>query len=336
MAAPATAQQLAALVQQQQATEAADYEDAVAQDADGGAGAGLKTLLAAAVAGWVTAFGATTAVGAGAALAAFLTKVRTEALRVTAGLGRRASQVTEDALTGAAKMGARHALAFARRAGHRSPGHPSAVTVAADAIDAARALTRTVREQLALMERLLAPGAVRGSGWPGVLLGIAAARRAVSLVRSAIAWTVHRAINDGAAQAIADLGARQLWVAESDACVICSAYAGLLAGTDGLFAGGLSLDPHLRRAGAARTEGPPKHPACRCRLVPWRDEWAGNQTPLPALLRERALRSAASGTARPTESRASRLRAARTVIHLPDASPAVRARARTAVAAGHF
>jgi hypothetical protein len=334
--ATATAQQLAELVQQQQAAEAAAYEAAVAREADGGSDAGLKTLIAEAAAGWVTAFGTLTAAGTGAPLVAVLAQVRTEALRVTAGLDRRAARALENALPGAAAMGARHVVAFSRRAGGRVSHWVPDVSVDADAINTARALAGTVREQLALTEQLLTPRATQASGWQDVLLGLGAARRAVGLVRRAVAWAVHRAVNDGSAQAIADMGARVLWVAEPDACVVCSAYAGRLADAEGRFAGGLSFDPRLRRPAAARVEGPPKHPECHCRLVPWRDEWAGGQVSLPALLRERALRSAATGTARPTESRASRLRAARTVSHLPDTPPAVRARARTAVAAGHF
>jgi hypothetical protein len=336
MAAPATPETLAALAQQQQAAEAAAYEDQVAADADGGTDAALKALVGAALAGWVAAFGSATAVGAGAALVSFLARIRAEAARVTAGLGRRAARVVEDALAGAAALGARHVAAFGRRAGGRALGRIPGVLVPGDAVEAARAIAATVREQLALMEDLLTPGRVGGLGWRGVLLGLAAGRRAVGMVRRAVAWAVHRAVNDGAAQAIRESGARRLWVAEADACVVCTAYAGRLADADGMFPGGLSLDPQQRRSGAARIQGPPKHPSCRCKLVPWRDEWADGRAPLPVLLRERALRAAAAGTARPSESRASRLRAARTVITLPDTPPAIRLRARSAVAAGHF
>jgi hypothetical protein len=203
-----------------------------------------------------------------------------------------------------------------------------------DAVEAARAIAATVREQLRLTEVLLSPRSVAGQGWSGVTAGLAAARRAVSLVRSAVAWCIHRAINDGAAQAIAELGARRLWVTEPDACVICLAYAGRVADRDGMFPGGLSMDPHARSTTAAAVEGPPKHPNCRCRLVAWRDEWARpGVTSLPDLLRAQAWRSIASGRGRPTESRASRIRAARALAGQRGVPDRLRRQAQTT--AGH-
>jgi hypothetical protein len=336
MAQPATADQLAVFVQQQQADEAAQLEDATAEEADAGASAAMTALVAGALTGWVSTFGALTAAGAGVKLAAFLTGLRRKVTRATDGLGPRAARAIEQALADAVRMGVRHALLFAGRAGAR--WIPSGLTADAswEVVDAARGVAATVREQLALMERLLSHREVQASGWQGVLLGLAAARRAVSLVRQAVAWCIHRAINEGAAAAIQALKARRLWVTEPDACVRCLAYAGHIADGDGLFPGGLSMDPASRTVGAAAIDGPPAHINCRCRLTPWRDEWAAGGPSLPDLLRGQALRAVSTGAARPSESRTARLRAARQLLTLPDVPPSVRRRARTAVAAGHF
>jgi hypothetical protein len=332
----ANAQQLADLVQQQQTSEATDLESQTVSEADGGADTALAAAITAALGGWVTAFGALTVAGSGPALAAYLAGVRRDVGRATAGLEERAPRVVAARLGEAAGLGARHAVAFAVRAAggrHRVPE----VTVPSEALQAARALGGTVREQLRLAARLLSDQEVGRSGWRGVLTGIGAARKAVGLVGRAASWALHRAINDGAAQAVAALGARGLWVAEPDACVLCLAYAGRLADADGTFPGGLALDPRQRQTSAARIDGPPRHPRCRCRLVPWRDEWAPRRGPaLPDLLREQAWRSVAAGSARPSESRAARLRAARTLLATRGVPAAVRRQARTAVAAGHF
>lgn len=329
MTPPATPAQLADLVQQEQADEAAALEDQTAKDADGGAGAALAVVFTGAAAAWVTSFGSLTAVGGGTALAAYLARLRRDVDQAGAGLGRRAARVTEQALADAVEMGVRHTITFAYRAEGRR-GRRIAGVVPRDAIEAARAIAATVREQLRLTKELLSPQSVAGQGWSGVTAGLAAARRAASLVRSAVAWCIHRAINDGAAQAIAELGARRLWVTERDACVVCLAYAGRIADLDGRFPGGLSMDPRARSMTAAAVEGPPKHPNCRCRLVAWRDEWARpGTTSLPDLLRAQAWQSIASGRGRPTESRAARIRAARTLAAQRGVPDRLRRQART-------
>lgn len=332
----ATAQELADLVQQQQTAEATDLEEQTIAEADGGAGAELAALVTVALAGWVAAFGALTAAGTGPALARYLAGVRRDVDRATAGLDGRAPRVVRARLGAAAELGARHATAFARQAGggrHRVPR----VGVPEDAVDAVRALGGTVREQLRLSGRLLSEREVERSGWRGVLTGIGAARRAVALVGRVASWALHRAINDGAAQAVTALGARGLWVAEPTACVRCQAYAGRIADANGQFPGGLSLDPAQRVPRAAPIDGPPIHPHDRCKLVPWREEWAPrNGQALPDLLREQAWRSVAVGRAQPSESRAARLRAARTLLTQRGVPARVRRQAQSAVAAGHF
>ena len=204
-------------------------------------------------------------------------------------------------------------MTFLRRASGRDHALPD-LNVSRDVAEAARGLEAAVAEQIRLAGRLLSPREVSRTGWQGVVLGLAAAGRAGTLVRQAIAWIVHRSINDGAAQVADHYGARLLWVSEPDACVICLAYAGRLADRDGRFPGGLSMDPHSRSTRRAALDGPPAHPNCRCRAVPWLPDWDTGPGSLPDLLREQARRSVAGGNARPSESHAARRRAAQALL----------------------
>jgi hypothetical protein len=334
MTGRATPQQLAALVQHQQAAEAAALEEQTATNADGGSDAALAAVLAAATAGWVTAFGVLTAAGAGAALTAYLTKTRERIAHATADLDGRAARIISHSLDDAATLGARHAVEFAARAaGTRFP--IPEVSTPREALEAARGAAAVVRAQLALSAELLSPRNV--SSWRDVISGIGAARRAITLIRQTAAWAIHRAVNAGSQQAAHALGARALWVAEPTACVRCAAYSGRLADRDGHFPGGLSLDPHQRAPHTAAIDGPPIHPFDRCRIVPWRDAWTRpGRAALPDLLREQAWRSAASGHAQPSESRAARLRAAQYVSTLSGVPAGVRRQAHAAAAAGRF
>lgn len=313
MAAPATPQELADLVQGQQAAEAAALEEATVRQADGGAGARLAALVAVVPAAWVTAFGALTAAGTGAKLVSLLTGVRGDVDRASRGLGARSQGVLGSALHGAARLGARHASEFLTRATGRRHTAPE-VAVPGVAADAASGLATAVAEQLRLAARLLSPQVISGSGWRGVLTGLGAARRAVALVRQTVVWAIHRAISGGATQTAGHYGARLLWIAEPDACVTCLAYAGHLADRDGRFPGGLSMDPHARSLTQAALDGPPAHIGCRCRAVPWPPEGGTGPGSLPALLRDQALQSVAAGRGRPSESHAARRRAAQALL----------------------
>lgn len=311
--AAATPQELADLVQKQQAAEAAALEEQVAEEADEGAGAKLAALIAVVLAAWVAAFGALTTAGTGVKLASLLSRVRSDVDRAGRGLDERAQQTLETALGGAAHLGARHAAGFLTRATGRRHDVPE-VSVPAEAVRAAAGLADAVAEQLRMAARLLTPRMIAGSGWRGVLTGLAAARRSVTLVRQTIAWTVHRAINGGAAQTADHYGARLLWISEPDACVICLAYAGRISDRDGRFPGGLSMDPASRSSRAAALDGPPVHVNCRCRAVPWMPDWDTGPGTLPDLLRDQAWRSIAAGQGRPSESRAARRRAAQALL----------------------
>lgn len=122
-----------------------------------------------------------------------------------------------------------------------------------------------------------------------------------------------------------------VWVAERDACVNCIALSGQVARIGQPFDGSLTWgDKALQWSGFSGK--PPRHPHCRCRLIPWD---GGQETP-NALKRE-AERSIARGWSLPSESNAARLRALDRLLRqgtgLP---PSVVRRARQALAAGNF
>ncbi|HMG61311.1 MAG TPA: hypothetical protein VK599_00020, partial [Streptosporangiaceae bacterium] len=174
--------------------------------------------------------------------------------------------------------------------------------------------------------------------WSDLLHAIGAARSAGSAVRGRTAWILGRAVNAGLDAVAQGANLARLWVAEANACVRCLAYTGRIAAVGKAFPGGLSWDPSTRTIGAPGIDGPPLHAHCRCRTVPWSNRWrATDGVPFPLALQREAHRSLAYGRALPTESRASRVRAARELLRAePDLLPAVETTARNAVRTGRF
>lgn len=266
----ASSAQLAAFVQDEQASEAQRLEDAAQAEADGGAAQALATVAAGLAAAWAAKVGTWDAASVGVTvLEAFLAGVRRQVQRALAGLGDRSARALRAALDPAAALGLRHGLAFAARLGRR-PAGTIRPRLPGDVLDDAESLARDVDRQIRTALGLLTPAMVRKlGGFRGVLTGIGAARRAVSLVKTRIAWAVHRTVNS-AAIAVADaLNLGLLWIAEVDACPTCRAYSGRYAKPGSDFPGGISLDPRQRTYFPNPVPGPPRHPNCRCRVVPW-------------------------------------------------------------------
>jgi hypothetical protein len=117
------------------------------------------------------------------------------------------------------------------------------------------------------------------------------ARRAVTRITAGVAVAVTSAAANAAVVVARYLGpgVRMLWVAEPGACPACAAYAGRSIRIGGRFPGGLSLDPQ-RTVFLTAIPGPPRHPHCRCDVIPWHPRWTANTTgtPLPVLLQQRA------------------------------------------------
>jgi hypothetical protein len=125
----------------------------------------------------------------------------------------------------------------------------------------------------------------------------------------------------------------RLWVAERDACLHCLAYQGRVAPVEGSFPRGLTFaDKPLKNP---RLAGPPLHPNCRCDVQPIHEDDV-NSDLTEGLLRE-ARRSVVKGWSLPSESNASRLRAADRLLQAGARLPkSVEQEARRAVRQGKF
>ena len=332
MIAPA----LAGLAQGEHTDEAAAYEDTVTRQAVGDSDAHMEELLATAAGSWVTAFGSAAAGGAGIALVELLAKLAAKVEQTLAGLGQRAVEALRKATPRALNLGVRQARAFTRAAGHRvgAAGRDARANPEADLV--LGRLEQTVRNQIDRALALLSPGLIDGQPFGLVAAALGVARAAVSRVRAAIAWAIHQAVNTGARAVADDLHVGRIWIAELDACVNCAAYSGQVIDLGAEFDGGLSFDPQQRGNGPDSIDGPPLHPHCRCRAMPWSPTWR-TAAGLPDFLRQQAAESIAQGLALPSESGAARIRAASALLAsgrtLP---PRVAAKARRAVREGHF
>ena len=123
-----------------------------------------------------------------------------------------------------------------------------------------------------------------------------------------------------------------VWVSERTACVHCIGLAGEVAQFGQPFpAESRFAEKQLTWTGY--NGRPPRHPNCRCRVIPWD---GGTETP-EALKRE-AERSVARGWALLTESNAARLRALDRLLRSPGLRlpPSVVRRARRALELGQF
>lgn len=297
----------------------------------------LDALARTTLTAWTRVFGSPTAPAApGQALARILAAVRAAIRRHLDPLGARAHAALTPALERALALGAGQGREFVRAAAGRARTVRPPVLPRELAAEAAR-ITALVAHQRDRALMLLHPA--QAGRWHQLLYAIGAARSAAAAVHAHTAWLLGQAVDTGLTAAAETARAGRLWVAEADACVRCLAYTGLLADDSGRFPGGLSWDPRQRSIGAAPIGGPPLHPHCRCRAVPWSIRWrpAAGSVPFPLALQREAQRSLAYGAGRPSESRAGRLRAVRELVTtVPDLLPAVEARARTALLTGRF
>lgn len=122
----------------------------------------------------------------------------------------------------------------------------------------------------------------------------------------AVTRVVNQSANEATRHTASAAGLPVVWVAERNACVRCLAYQGTVAKDGAPFPGGLTYAPEGAAHPALHT--PPLHPHCRCHLEALKD-----QSYADALRRE-ADRSVLRGFALPSESRATRVAAARKLI----------------------
>ncbi|MGW0581356.1 hypothetical protein ACWD25_36655 [Streptomyces sp. NPDC002920] len=205
-----------------------------------------------------------------------------------AGRGKQARRDAERAAFNAAHLGSQQAAAIAA-AMRGQPTPPVVADPGVEAQQVCEAIPAAVAEEHHRALALLTAAGLTALGLAGLNSVFQRARRAVGRIAVGMAVAVTSAAANGArlvARILGD-GVRLLWVAEPDACPACAAYAGRHIRPGGLFPGGLSLDPR-RTVFLNPISGPPRHPHCRCALIPWSSSWPVIGTPLPALLRQRA------------------------------------------------
>lgn len=154
---------------------------------------------------------------------------------------------------------------------------------------AAAAIPAAVEEEHSHALALLTTAGLTAAGLAGVKGVFSRARRAVGRITAGVATAITSAAAHAATVIARYLGPgmRLLWVAEPGACPACAAYAGRSIPVGGHFPGGLSLDPK-RTVFLTSIPSPPRHPHCRCSVIPWHPRWTTSGTPLPQLLQQRA------------------------------------------------
>lgn len=181
------------------------------------------------------------------------------------------------------------------------------------------------------------------SSWSDVVTLYGKANQAATSVDRSAATAVSTAMNDAVGQVARAHGARVLWVAEPNACVVCLKLSGHLA--DPATGQWFDEDATFGRPGSAPDVWPPgqplmrppRHPHCRCVTQTWWGDVRGDVYDLPAALRREARRSVLLGRALPTESHAVRIDAADRLLRLGSGLPrTVEDRARRAVQTGRF
>lgn len=323
------------LVQEDHTDAVRALEDRTVELAIGDLDEQCDTLARTTLAAWTTAFGSpAAAAAAGSVLDRIIGAVRSAVHRLLDQIGPRAARALRGSLPAAANLGAAQGAEFLRAATGRRRTIPAVRIPQALADEAAR-IAGIVADRRDRALALLGRGQVLR--WSHLLNAIGAIRSAGSAVRAQTAWVTGLAANAGLDATAKAAGTARLWVAEADACVRCLAYTGRIAAAGRGFPGGLSWDPRSRDTGVDPIDGPPVHAHCRCRTVPWAKRWRASGVPFPEALQREAQRSLAYGTARPSESRNVRLRAAAELLRTADdLLPAVEATARTALRTGHF
>ncbi|MFF7335442.1 hypothetical protein [Streptomyces sp. NPDC008150] len=162
---------------------------------------------------------------------------------------------------------------------------------------AATGIPAAIEEEHQRALALLTTAGLTAGGMSGLRTVFSRARRAVSRITAGVAVAVTAAAANAALALARHLGPgmRMLWVAEPGACPACAAYAGRSIPVGGHFPGGVSLDS-TRAVFLTSIPGPPRHPHCRCVLIPWHYRWATTGgTSLPVLLQQRARAGTAAG-----------------------------------------
>lgn len=167
---------------------------------------------------------------------------------------------------------------------------------------------------------------------------------AVQSVATGAEFAINTAANAVPVRLATRLGQKLVWVAESDACVVCLALSGdVIDPNEGeAFDEFATFD--TRPAPPVWPPGmpllrPPRHPHCRCMVQVWDGSVVGGFYSWPARLKHEALRSVLKGWSLPSESNAARLRAAERILsdgRAGEMPKSVQAEGEHAIARGKF
>lgn len=189
-------------------------------------------------------------------------------------------------------------------------------------VAAAREAEKRIVAELAKARKLAKAGADPAT----VLAPVNGAR---NTLERTVASLVNEAGNAGSTAVADAAGLPTVWVAETNACVTCLAYSGVIAKPGKSFPAGLTYGK--RSTMTEPSKYPPAHPNCRCTVEPL------NAPEYAAALRREADRSVLRGFSLESESMGTRVDAARRLIDRGvDAPKTVVAFARRAVRAGEF
>lgn len=301
---------------QQREDDLAALEDDARDAATGDLRVAVSALIVDASKAWIAAAGSLTVVPKAIILAAIIARLRKRVRKLPLPTAR----AVESYLDEAWDLGVEHAITVTGTVDVDRPKF--------DLDD----LIEQARGQRA--DAVKAFGRVKS--WDGMLTAFAATGRVANDLDAGVAARVNETAN-GAARAVADAAeVGYVWVAERDThvCLTCLAYSGHTVKAGGSFPAGLTFGK--KSTVKARLKTPPAHPACRCQLWPWSEDWPqSSSVGFPDALRREAERSVLRGES--GESEPARLRAAdRLLKRGTDLPKTVKARARRAVKVGRF
>jgi len=303
-------------------------ERSVAGDLTGPLDAALKAAAEAAATAWIAAFGSLRAQPTDPAKA----KVIGEAF--AAALSALPIDVTGPLITAAQEafsITLDHAAVLLDGHGEDVPAVPS-INHRPGAVAAVQAIRDRIDKSMRLAKTLDSVG--------GFTHMVADSRVITSVVKAQCTQGVFGTAATGMLMAAREAGVSKLWVAERDACLHCTAHAGLFVKPGQSFpAVTYSTSKPLEPVSA-----PPLHRWCRCHLTLWKPSWhEPGPTGVPSYpdtLRREAKRSVLQGRRLPSESETARLRAAKQLLETPgalDRAPkSVIRQAETAVRKGEF
>lgn len=215
----------------------------------------------------------------------------------------------------------REALA-ALELGARHAGEQAGITVAADRLVLDETAQRIIDSTpVSAVSRLIRAADQISAVQTGQDLQAALheADRTLGIVNTGSTYLTNYVANDAAMQVAGPIGAKLLWVAERNACVVCLALAGHIAdpgqglGFDEFATYGPYPAPTVWPPGMPLMR-PPRHPHCRCQVCVWLGALNPGFGSLPESLRREAARSILKGWSLPSESNRVRLEAARQLL----------------------